>query len=408
MGIERSLIEIVQNSATTKNEIPTVGHFVRPYLFQTGTWIYTQLINMKRYRPFVLTSALENQDQFPFDKVYYYAQPFKGSRRWQIALRKGYEALTRGLERYYAEVIKVHKAQLLHAHFGTEGYNNLGIQKKTALPLVTTFYGLDVSKRPKERPKWRERYRLLFDAGALFLAEGPFMAQALVDLGCPARKVRIQHLGVDVQRLQFMPRSRGDGQRVRILMACSFREKKGIPYGIEAFAKAVRKYPNMELRIIGGAKTRSERRLMERCKGIALREGIAKRVGFLGYIPYSDYLKETTAAHIFLAPSVRARDGDTEGGAPVSVIEASAAGLPVIATRHCDIPNVIIDDETGVLVPERDIEALAEAILSLACAPESWPALGEAGRRRVEKEFDLLQQVWRLESIYDDVNKPNL
>ncbi|MDY6949979.1 MAG: glycosyltransferase [Thermodesulfobacteriota bacterium] len=384
-------------------DLPTIAHFVKPYLFQTGSWIYTQLINMRRYRPFVLTSAVENLDQFPLSEVYCYRESFKGNRTWQIALRKGYEAITHRQERYFIGIINSKKAQLLHAHFGTRGYYHLEVQQKTQLPLITTFYGVDVSKLPQKRPKWRQRYRRLFDAGALFLAEGPFMAQAIVDLGCPADKVRVQHLGADVERIRFIPRSQQDGQPVRILMACTFREKKGIPYGIEAFARAVRKQPNMELRIIGGAKASAEKRLMEGCKSLALKNGVAGKVHFLGYLPYREYLKETESAHIFLAPSVRARDGDTEGGAPVSVIEASAAGMPVIGTRHCDIPNVVVDGTTGIIVEERDSNSLAEAILRLASAPESWESIGTAGRNRVQKEFDVFKQVSRLETIYDEV-----
>lgn len=362
---------------------------------------------MKRYRPFVLTSALENQDQFPLDEVYCCHEPFKGNELWQIALRKGYEAITHRRERYFTDVTRSQKAQLLHAHFGTEGYYNLGVRKRTELPLVTTFYGADVSQLPHKRPKWVDRYRRLFQAGSLFLAEGPFMAQAIVDLGCPAEKVRVQHLGVDVERIRFVPRFREEGQPVRILMACSFREKKGILFGIEAFAHAVRKYPHMELRIIGGAKTSTEKRLMETCKSTALKEGVGGKVCFLGYVPYREYLKEAESAHIFLAPSVCASDGDTEGGAPVCIIEASAAGIPVIATTHCDIPNVIIDGKSGVLVPERDVKSLTRAILDVANAPEAWASLGNAGRNHVENEFNLFKQVPRLESIYKSVMTSN-
>lgn len=357
---------------------------------------------MKSYRPFVLTSALVDQDQFPFDAVYCSHQRFAGGRPgiWKIVARKIYEALTHSQKRFYTKIITDQKAQLLHAHFGTEGYYHLGIQRKTGLPLITTFYGADVSKLPQDRPKWRKRYRRLFEIGSLFLAEGPYMAHALIDLGCPPQKVRVQHLGVDVQRIQFIPRYLDKGEPVRILMTCSFRQKKGIPYAIQAFALSTQKYSNMELRIIGGANTPEEKNLMERCRKIAVNQGIADKVNFLGFVPYSDYLKETTSAHIFLAPSVRAMDGDTEGGVPVAVIEASAAGMPVIATWHCDIPNVIIDGETGVLVPERDVESLAEAIVTISGAPESWPIMGKAGRNRIEREFDVFKQILRLENIY--------
>jgi colanic acid/amylovoran biosynthesis glycosyltransferase len=386
-----------------REEKPTVAHFVSSYLFNTGSWIYSQLINLTRYYPVVLTSKLENQDQFPFESVYCYREPFTGSSKWQIGTRKFYEAVTHAKERFYQNVIKSQNVQLLHAHFGTQGFYNLGLQERVQLPLITTFYGDDMSKLPHSRPKWRKRYARLFEIGELFLAEGPYMAQAIVALGCPEYKIRVQHLGIDLQRISFIPRYRHDDEPVRVLMVSSFREKKGIPYGVEAFAQAVHKFPDMELRIIGGARTDAEKELMSRCQMIAKNEGIAHKVSFLGYIPYSEYLQEAESAHLFLAPSIVASDGDTEGGAPVSVTEASAAGLPVIATRHCDIPEVVIDGESGVLVAERDVPALAEAICQLASAPESWATLGKRGRAHIEAEFDINKQIQRQEAIYDSV-----
>jgi colanic acid/amylovoran biosynthesis glycosyltransferase len=383
-------------------ERPAVAHFIHPYLFITGSWIYAQLVNMERFDPFVISRELENLDEFPFEDVHCYRPPISGYRPWQIALRKVFETISRSHEKYCIDVIRAKQAKLLHAHFGTEGYAHLEVQRKVDIPLITTFYGADMSQLPHNSPKWKKRYKRLFGAGSLVLAEGPFMAQALVDLGCPSDKVRVQHLGVDVQRIPFFPRQKQEGETVRILMACSFREKKGIPYGVQAFAQAVKKYPDMVLQIIGGAKTQVEQQLMDKCKSIAQNEGVAEKVFFLGYIPYSEYLKETTAAHFFLAPSVRASNGDTEGGAPVAVIEASAAGMPVIATRHCDIPNIVIDCKSGFLVPERDVTALTEAILKMASTPETWIALGTAGRKRVEEEFDVFKQVARLEDIYGE------
>jgi len=389
---------MIANSAS-----PAVAHFVHSYLFITGSWIYTQLLNMKRFKPFVITRNLENLDEFPFKDIHFHRPPIDGNHLWQIAIRKIFEIVTRSYEQYCVHTIRAKQARLLHAHFGTEGYYHLGVQRKVKVPLITTFYGADMSQLPQSRPKWKTRYKRLFEAGTLFLAEGPYMAQALVDLGCPPEKARVQHLGVDVQRIPFIPRQLKEDEPVRILMTGSFREKKGIPYGVEAFSLAVRKYGKMELRIIGGAKTRAEQRLMAHCKTIAQKEGVAEKVTFLGYIPYSEYLNETAAAHLFLAPSVRAVDGDTEGGAPVSVIEASAAGMPIIATNHCDIPNVVVNGQTGMLVAERDVEALAKVILQMAGAPESWVTFGMAGRKRVEKEFDVIKQVKRLENIYSNV-----
>jgi len=379
-----------------------VAHFVHSYLFATGSWIYTQLINMKLYRPFVLTSNLENLNEFPFQDVHFYAPRIEGNGLLHKALRKAFEAITHSYDDYCIHLVRTKQAKLLHAHFGTEGYYRLRLQRSVDIPLVTTFYGFDMSQLPTEHPRWKKRYKQLFKVGTLFLAEGPFMAQALVDLGAAPQKVRIQHLGVDLTRIPLISRERQGREAVRILMAASFREKKGIAYGLQAFADAVKKYPEMVLRIVGGAKTQEEHRLLESCKIIVKRERLANKVHFLGYIPYCSYLSELESAHLFLAPSVRAVNGDTEGGAPVSLIEAAAGGMPVISTMHCDIPNVVVDGKSGLLVPERDVPALTEAILKLACSPEVWGGFGAAGRKRVEEEFNATKQVARLESIYEE------
>ncbi len=390
-------------NAIPSSFVPTVGHLVSRYLAVTENWVYQQIVNLRAYRPFVLTSLLENREQFPFDPVFCYAQKFPGNHVWQIALRKLYEGVTGSRDRYYAEVVRSQQTQLLHAHFGIEGYRSLGIQRRFGLPLITTFYGFDATKLPTSLPRWRARYQHLFAAGSLFLAEGPHLAQTLVNLGCPPDKVRVQHLGVDLDRIKFVPRVRQDAEPARILMVARFREKKGIPYGIEAFAQAVRHNPAMELRIIGGAKDTEEQKLLDYCKEIARREGITHKVHFLGYVAYADYLDEMDSAHLFLAPSMHARDGDTEGGAPVTIIEASAAGLPVIATFHCDIPEVILNGQSGVLAPERDVPALTQAILDLAASPGAWARMGESGRRHIEREFNIAVQIPRLEALYDQV-----
>ncbi len=387
-------------SHSQSGSLPTVAHIVSSYLFQTGSWIYTQLTHMQSVRPVVLTYRLENLDQFPFAPIHLYRSPLPGAARWRAYARRLYEAVGHDRERFFAQAVRAEGARLLHAHFGPVGHGNLGVQRRTGLPLVTTFYGYDVSLLPQSRPVWRRRYRALFEAGALFLAEGPHMGQCLVELGCPADKVRVQRLGVDLERIQFAARDAAPGEAVRVLLAASFREKKGIPYGIEAFARAARRHPQAELRIVGGARTEPERALMEECRRLAAREGVGDRVHFLGYTSYAEYVQELEQAHLFLAPSVHARDGDTEGGAPVSLIEAAAAGLPAVASRHCDIPEVVCDGETGLLVAERDVEGLAAALETLLAAPSTWAAMGRAARAHVEANFSIRTQVARLESHY--------
>ena len=80
---------------------------------------------------------------------------------------------------------------------------------------------------------------------------------------------------------------------------------------------------------------------------------------------------------------MRGSDGETEGGAPVTLIEMSAYGMPVVSTLHCDIPEVILDNRSGFLVPERDADALAERLEFLIAHPQKWEGIGKAGRGRL-------------------------
>jgi colanic acid/amylovoran biosynthesis glycosyltransferase len=106
---------------------------------------------------------------------------------------------------------------------------------------------------------------------------------------------------------------------------------------------------------------------------------------------------------VFLQPSRHLPDGDAEGGAPVAMIEMSASGMPVVASIHCDIPEVILDRRSGRLFPEGDVDAMAEAMLAVADEPARWPALGAEGRAHVEREYDATKQAPRLETIYDEL-----
>jgi colanic acid/amylovoran biosynthesis glycosyltransferase len=116
-------------------------------------------------------------------------------------------------------------------------------------------------------------------------------------------------------------------------------------------------------------------------------------------------IQEMQDADLFLQPSVTAADGDSEGGAPTTLLEAQACGLPVLATQHADIPYVVSEGESALLAPERDVDALFKNLLVLLDEPERWAAMGSAGRVRVEHLHDALVEVPRLEQLYLELAK---
>ncbi len=106
-------------------------------------------------------------------------------------------------------------------------------------------------------------------------------------------------------------------------------------------------------------------------------------------------------AHIMVQHSVETASGDMEG-LPVSLTEAAAMGLPIVATRHSGIPEIVVDGVNGFLVEEHDIEGMATRMVALARAPQTWSALGRAGRALVEEKFGSDAAIGRYERLIEE------
>lgn len=377
-----------------------VLHSVYEWLPRTATWVYGQIRSLPdTVEAHVVCERLVNESEFPFPRVHSFsAQP--GHR--QLADRVGRRlGLRRHLE-FAVSTARKAGASLLHSHFGDVAWRNVGLSRQAELRHVATFYGWDMSSLPEIEPEYRNRYRVLFAAVDRVLLEGEHMAGKLVDLGCPREKITVQHLGVDVDAIAFKPLAWKPGDTLKVLMAASFREKKGIPYGIEALAR-IQGDVDIALTIIGDSDG-SERGAREKQNILSAleRTGLHERTRLMGYCSHADMLREAADHHVFLSPSVTASDGDTEGGAPVSIIEMSARGMMVVSSRHCDIPGVILDGATGLLAPERDVDALAAHMQWLIANPGAWADMASRGREHIEREFNLRVQGERLAEIYRD------
>jgi len=253
---------------------------------------------------------------------------------------------------------------------------------------------------PRRDPRWRDRYRALFAHADLVLCEGSHMAERVAALGCPRGVLRVHHLGIDLERIAYRPRQWDGKGPLRVLLAATFTEKKGIPTALRALAIASESLP-LEVTLIGDANDdprnqREKLRILQTLEAL----GLAQSVRLLGYQSPAALAREAAEHHVFLSPSITASTGDTEGGAPVAIIEMAASGMPVVSSRHCDIPEVIEDGIGGLLAPERDAEALASHLLFLAEHPEQWPALTRAARRRIERNYDVRQQALALADHY--------
>ena len=375
--------------------LPVVAHFVSSYLFRTGSWIHSPLVNMTRHTPIVVTEQTENLDVFPFSRLYAYRDLGNARKVW-LGLRGRRRHGLRPV--FFTRVLRRQRACLIHAHFGPTGAEMLDVRRAVGLPMVTSFYGSDATQLARD-PVWRERYRRLFTEGDAFLAEGTAMRRTLLALGCPPEKVIVHRLGVPLNTLPFAVRRPDASGVVKILIAGTFREKKGIPDALRAVYRVRRRHPGLQVTLIGDStgKVGDEE---EKREILALVDQPSSAVNWVGFQPYSVFQKLLLEHHIFLSPSVTARDGDSEGGAPVSIIEAAATGMPVVASTHADIPEVVVERESALLSPERDVDALAQNLERLVTEHHLWEPMGRRGRAHVERHHDAKVQAGRLEDIY--------
>ena len=378
-----------------------IAHILTEYLGHPSNWIYTQIKYTQRYIPYVLAQRVVNLDHYPLERIFVSRKSGKSSgspsfaerivRRLGFLPRVDFQCFSSALERY--------PPLLLQAHFGWDGYFSLGLKKKHGLPQVTRFYGYDVGILPRI-PLWRRRYQRLFGEGDLFIVEGTNMKSLLENAGCPSGKIVVHHLGVNLDQIKYEPR-KPQPKALRVLIAASFKEKKGIEYALKAIARAGKEMPDMNIHttIIGDGV------LKKTLHDLAGELGILGAIAWTGYQPHGYFLEELYKADLFLSPSVTASDGDTEGGAPVAIIEAGASGLPVISTTHADIPEVVLNGCTGFLAAERNVESLAESICRLARDPAMRMEFGRRARAHIEANYECVRQGKLLSDIYAKYEK---
>jgi colanic acid/amylovoran biosynthesis glycosyltransferase len=369
-----------------------IAHFINPWLPVTQNWIYNQIRFNSSCEHVILCRTLSNLNQFPVNNLYA-AYPRNGV---QASLGMFFARLTaRYPSGFFESVANKEKPDCFHGHFAWESWRNINLIKKLKLPLVTTFYGLDVNKHPQKK-YWRSRYKVLFDVSDRFTVEGPFMAEALVKLGCPRDKIRIIHLGVDIDHLQAL-RNNSPSKFFNIMFIGLEREKKGAIYAAEAFSKAARIHDHIRLHLLGDGTYRTQ---VQEIIGSA---GLSDKVTFHGYVPVKRYQELLVQMNCVLAPSVTASDGDTEGGAPVSVIEAQAIGIPVIGSTHCDIPEIVVNQKTGLLSAERDVVSLANDLITLIGNEQLQKNFGSAAIEHIRNQHDIKKQVQKLTDVYREI-----
>ncbi len=218
---------------------------------------------------------------------------------------------------------------------------------------------------------------------------------------CPAR-VTVVHNGIDVTAFQAAD---AEGRRFRrtygippeaILVGTvgRLRPWKGQDRFLRVMARVMARAPQAYAVVVGGTPFRVSDAYPARLRSLAAAFGIASRTVFTGHL--EDVRPAFAAMDVF----VHAGDPEPFG---LAVVEAMAAGKPVVAFAHGALPEIVVHGETGLLVPPYDEDAMAAAILTLATSPEHRRRLGEAARTRAARAFTAARMAKAVMAVWSEV-----
>lgn len=306
-------------------------------------------------------------------------------KTWRTLVGGGLERETTAA---YIEAFRRSRAQAVLAEYGPTGVHVMEACRRARVPLVVHFHGYDASERAVLE-QHSASYRIMFEQAAAVVAVSRAMQSKLIALGASREKVHYNPCGIDCEEFEA-----GDaGAQPPVFLAVGrFVEKKAPQLTLKAFSEVWRACPEARLRMIGDGP------LLDECRELAHELGIEQAVTFLGAQLHDIVREEMRRARCFVQHSVEAPNGDSEG-TPVGVLEAGASALPVVSTRHAGIPDVVVEGETGLLVDERDVAAMAAHMLRLAREPELAKQLGQAARLHIAGNFSEEQSLHRLWTI---------
>jgi glycosyltransferase involved in cell wall biosynthesis len=380
---------------------PVAAQYLATFLKPEMWHIYRQIRALTAFRPLVFCQKRENATRFPFDDIVTLPKPrtHQLRRLWQKTILRRPITIYRSEARALERQLTAHEAQLIHIYFGHMGVHLSPFIERTRFPVVLSFHGAD-AQVDHDSPVYAEISRRVLARVSLILARSESIARRIESLGGDPAKIRLHRTGVPLGEIPFTQRTPPADGKWRCVQACRLIAKKGLRTSLRAFAALARENPGSTFAIAG------EGPMLEELRALAAELGIADAVTFPGFLSQADLRQLYADSHLFLHPSEIGPDGDQEG-IPNSMLEAMASGLPVLATRHGGIPEAVEEGHSGLLVEERDHEALAAALLALTRNSARYEAMSRAASDRVRAHFDIEAQTRVLESYYREAISTN-
>ena len=277
----------------------------------------------------------------------------------------------------------------VHAHFGRGGALALPLAEALGVPLFVTFHGGDATKETHQRRRliptiYQRRLSHLQAYASGFLCVSQFVADRLAAQGFPKAKLITHYIGIDVSGMQQPEQRQG-----RLLFIGRLVDKKGV----DILLAAMRRLQQSDSKTVPGLDIAGSGPLEAELRAQA---ADLPSVRFLGWQTPEQLSRILHKAQAVVVPSRIAADGDCEG-LPTVVLESIRAGVPVVASDHAGIPEIIRHEETGFLVPENDPDALAAALLAASRTGDQMRQMVARAQQRLQRDFNAATQSQKLQ-----------
>jgi colanic acid/amylovoran biosynthesis glycosyltransferase len=345
-----------------------VLHFHHAWLPASEPFVW----DLVRHLPgpgFVISDGeLQNAERFPVPSVRSLAPMVR-----RIPQRRRQQVVTAGLVAYCLR----HRIQVVHSHHGYEVVRVAGAARLLRLPLVVSLHGHDAFGWVERRPT---AYEGILGQVAAVIVPSRFLASRAVELGARVDRVHVIGSGVDTRFFTPTPVP----SRPEVLFVGRFVAKKGLDVLAAAWPSVVAAVPGARLRVLGYGPL----------------EHVARSIGAeVERAPGRERVRAAIrGARVVVSPSRTATDDVAETLLMVN-LEAQASGRPVVTTDHGGIPEYVIHDETALVVPENDSEALAAAIIRVLTEQGLAERLG-AGGPALAANQDVQAVAHRVDRLY--------
>lgn len=293
-----------------------------------------------------------------------------------------------------AGYIKQNDIKVVLANYALSAIPFIEICEQAEVPLVVHFHGY-TAYRNDIFGLYKEGYRQLFSKASAIVSVSDHMTGRLVNIGAPESKITKIVYGVDPQL--FNPSTTKPTGKT-ILYNGRFCDTKNPHLVILAFHKLLNTIPDATLVMVGDGE------LMPACVSLVKALNIGDKVILKGVLNPQEVAEQMREAAMLVQFSGTTPNNDTEG-TPLTVLEAGLTGLPVIAARSGGLPEVVLENETGYLVDEFDIEALVVKMQAVLTNPQKSEEMAQRLRQQVLGNYTIEKYITHLAALLNDVAK---